>query len=41
MHMQMLCGMCCGVPASDVESHIEATVGLFLRAYGSDRSSAE
>ena len=39
-HMQLLCGMCCGTPASDVESHIEATVDLFLRAYGSDRSAA-
>lgn len=39
-HMQMLCGMCCSAPASDVESHIKATVDLFLRAYGSDRSTA-
>ncbi len=41
MHMQLLCGMCCGAPASDTECHIEATVDLFLRAYGSDRSAAE
>jgi TetR/AcrR family transcriptional regulator, mexJK operon transcriptional repressor len=41
MHMQMLCGMCCGAPADDTECHIEATVDLFLRAYGSDRSGAE
>ncbi len=33
LHMQMLCGMCCGAPAGDVERHIEATVDLFLRAY--------
>ena len=41
MHMQLLCGMCCGAPVSDTECHIEATVDLFLRAYGSDRSAAE
>jgi TetR/AcrR family transcriptional repressor of mexJK operon len=41
MHMQMLCGMCCGTQASDVERHIEATVSLFLRAYGRDRIAAE
>lgn len=36
LHMQMLCGMCCGAPAVDVECHIEATVDMFLRAYGTD-----
>lgn len=41
MHMQMLCGMCCGTPANDTECHIEATVDLFLRAYSSDRNAAE
>jgi TetR/AcrR family transcriptional regulator, mexJK operon transcriptional repressor len=42
MHTQMLCGMCAGSPpASDVEAHIEATVDLFLRAYGTDRGAAE
>ncbi|MFZ2754836.1 MAG: TetR/AcrR family transcriptional regulator [Lysobacteraceae bacterium] len=41
MHMQLLCGMCCGAPVSDTECHIEATVDLFLHAYGSDRSAAE
>jgi TetR/AcrR family transcriptional regulator, mexJK operon transcriptional repressor len=40
-HMQLLCGMCCSSPVSDTESHIEATVDLFLRAYGSGRSAAE
>lgn len=34
LHMQMLCGMSCGAPVGDVERHIEATVDLFLRAYG-------
>lgn len=42
MHMQMLCGMCCGAPApSDVASHIDATVELFLRAYGTAWRAAE
>lgn len=41
MHMQMLCGMCCGAPADDTECHIKATVDLFLRAYGSDQGGAE
>lgn len=42
MHMQMLCGMCAGMPSSsDVECHIEATVDLFLRAYGTGRSPRE
>ena len=39
-HMQLLCGMGCGTPAGDVESHIEATVDLFLRAYGTDAGAA-
>ncbi len=34
LHMQMLCGMCCDAAPGDVENHIEATVDLFLRAYG-------
>lgn len=42
MHMQMLCGMCGGAPApSDVASHIEATVELFLRAYGTAWRTAQ
>lgn len=36
LHMQMLCGMCCDAAPGDVEGHIEATVDLFLRAYGTD-----
>ena len=36
LHMQMLCGMGCEAPVGDVERHIEATVDLFLRAYGHD-----
>ncbi len=40
LHMQMLCGMCCDAPAGDVERHIDATVDLFLRAYGADRGDA-
>ena len=40
LHMQMLCGMSCGAPAGDVERHIEATVDLFLRAYGSEAETA-
>lgn len=35
-HMQMLCGMGCEAPADDIEHHIEATVDLFLSAYGHD-----
>ncbi len=34
LHMQMLCGMRCGAPDGDVERHIQATVDLFLSAYG-------
>lgn len=42
MHLQMLCGMCAGAPsAGDVECHIDATVDLFVRAYGTGRSAAE
>ncbi len=40
LHMQMLCGMSCGAPVGDVERHIEATVDLFLRAYGSEAETA-
>ncbi len=36
LHMQMLCGMCCDAPVGHVERHIDATVDLFLRAYGKD-----
>jgi TetR/AcrR family transcriptional regulator, mexJK operon transcriptional repressor len=42
MHMQMLCGMCCSAPAaSDVACHIDATVDLFLRAYGTAGRASE
>lgn len=40
LHMQMLCGMCSGASAGDVERHIEATVDLFLRAYGTGSGAA-
>ncbi len=40
LHMQMLCGMSCGAPVGDVERHIEATVDLFLRAYGTEAGTA-
>lgn len=33
MHMQLLCGMCCQPGEEDIDSHIAATVDLFLRAY--------
>jgi TetR/AcrR family transcriptional regulator, mexJK operon transcriptional repressor len=42
MHMQMLCGMCSEAPAEhDVVRHIEATVELFLRAYGTAQRDPE
>jgi TetR/AcrR family transcriptional regulator, mexJK operon transcriptional repressor len=42
MHMQMLCGMCSGTPSSgDVACHIDATVELFLRAYGTAWRASE
>jgi TetR/AcrR family transcriptional repressor of mexJK operon len=42
MHTQMLCGLCASAPqAGDVECHIDATVDLFLRAYGTGRSAPE
>jgi TetR/AcrR family transcriptional repressor of mexJK operon len=34
IHLQMMCGLCCAPPTEDAERHIEATVDLFLRAYG-------
>lgn len=30
IHMQMLCGMCCGAPEEDIERHLAAAVELFL-----------
>ena len=42
MHMQMLCGMCSGAPEpGDVARHIDATVELFLRAYGTAWRASE
>lgn len=38
LHMQMMCGLCGPQPATDVEAHLDATVDLFLRAYGTSRS---
>lgn len=34
-HMQLMCGMCeCFPAATEVQRHLDATVDLFLRAYG-------
>lgn len=33
IHMQMLCGMCCQLGPVEIDSHINATVDLFLRAH--------
>ena len=33
VHMQMLCGMCCESQMDDIDTHIAATVDLFLRAH--------
>lgn len=33
VHMQMLCGMCCEPQTEDIETHIAATVDLFVRAH--------
>lgn len=33
LHMRMASGLCCRPAAADVEAHVAATVGMFLRAY--------
>jgi TetR/AcrR family transcriptional repressor of mexJK operon len=33
MHMLLLCGCCEAVDAAEIESHVQATVDMFLRAY--------
>ena len=33
LHMQLLCGMSCSGPDTDIEAHIDSTVDFFLRAY--------
>ncbi len=35
IHAQMMCGLCCTPSPDEVERHVEGTVDLFLRAYGS------
>lgn len=37
VHMQLMCGLCCTPAPEAVEVHVQATVDLFLRAYGSPR----
>ncbi|MBL8262593.1 MAG: TetR/AcrR family transcriptional regulator [Xanthomonadaceae bacterium] len=39
VHMQLMCGLCCMPPSDDVDTHIEATVDLFLRAYSPGRGA--
>lgn len=34
MHSRMMCGLCARPARGDVTSHIDATVDMFLRAYG-------
>jgi TetR/AcrR family transcriptional repressor of mexJK operon len=34
LHSRMMCGLCQRVGRGDVNSHVEATVDMFLRAYG-------
>lgn len=34
MHMKMMCGLCVAPDPQDIETHIDATVDLFLRAHG-------
>ena len=34
MHLKMMCGLCSDPRQEDVEAHIQATVDVFLRAYG-------
>lgn len=34
MHSRMMCGLCARPARGDVASHIDATVDMFLRAYG-------
>lgn len=33
LHMQLLCGLSCSGPDTDIEAHIVSTVDFFLRAY--------
>lgn len=40
LHMQLMCGLCCMPAGDDVDAHIEATVDLFLRAYGPQACNA-
>jgi TetR/AcrR family transcriptional repressor of mexJK operon len=41
VHMQLLCGLCCTPAPEAVDAHVQATVDLFLRAYGSPRHAAD
>lgn len=38
LHMQLLCGVCCGTSEADMERHVAATVELFLRGYAAERT---
>ncbi|MBP6751162.1 MAG: TetR/AcrR family transcriptional regulator [Xanthomonadaceae bacterium] len=40
-HMQLMCGMCeCLPAATEVQRHLDATVDLFMRAYGRRESAS-
>jgi TetR/AcrR family transcriptional repressor of mexJK operon len=41
VHMQLMCGLCCTPAPEAVDAHVQATVDLFLRAYGSHRHAAD
>jgi TetR/AcrR family transcriptional repressor of mexJK operon len=41
VHMQLMCGLCCTLAPEAVDAHVQATVDLFLRAYGSPRLAAD
>lgn len=41
VHMQLMCGLCCTPAPEAVDAHVQATVDLFLRAYGSPRDAVD
>ena len=40
VHMQLMCGLCAAPAAEAMDAHVQATVDLFLRAYGPSRREA-
>jgi TetR/AcrR family transcriptional repressor of mexJK operon len=41
VHMQLMCGLCCTPAPEAVDAHVQATVDLFLRAYGRHQHAAD